>query len=277
MRVHHLNCGTMRPLGGSLIAGSGSILSRATMVCHCLLIETNSGLVLVDTGIGLPDIDNPSGTLGPDFRLITHPVLDRAETAVSQVTALGYEPDDVRHIVLTHLDVDHAGGLRDFPHATVHVHQEELRASKSQHTRQERMRYRPAQWGHRPHWMTYPETAGESWFGFGAVRDLSGLPSEILLIPLAGHSRGHTGVAVHDGNRWLLHAGDAFFLHSEIDPDRPRCTPGLRAFQTLVQADRDRRLSNQRRLRALARDHAHEVDIFCSHDAEALREHQATG
>lgn len=28
---------------------------------------------------------------------------------------------DVRHIVLTHLDFDHAGGLDDFPEATVHM------------------------------------------------------------------------------------------------------------------------------------------------------------
>jgi glyoxylase-like metal-dependent hydrolase (beta-lactamase superfamily II) len=32
-----------------------------------------------------------------------------------------YDPKDVRHIVLTHLDFDPAGGLGDFPHATVHM------------------------------------------------------------------------------------------------------------------------------------------------------------
>jgi glyoxylase-like metal-dependent hydrolase (beta-lactamase superfamily II) len=36
-----------------------------------------------------------------------------------QVQRLGFDPRDVRHIVLTHLDFDHAGGLDDFPHATV--------------------------------------------------------------------------------------------------------------------------------------------------------------
>ncbi|MFD0510570.1 MBL fold metallo-hydrolase [Streptomyces aureus] len=33
------------------------------------------------------------------------------------MTGLGYAVDDVRHIVLTHLDLDHAGGLPDFPRA----------------------------------------------------------------------------------------------------------------------------------------------------------------
>ncbi len=34
---------------------------------------------------------------------------------------LGYSINDVRHIILTHLDLDHAGGLHDFPNAAVHV------------------------------------------------------------------------------------------------------------------------------------------------------------
>ncbi|WP_223281445.1 MBL fold metallo-hydrolase [Streptomyces antnestii] len=48
---------------------------------------------------------------------MARPVLDTGETAVRQVAALGYDIEDVRHIVLTHLDLDHAGGLRDFPPA----------------------------------------------------------------------------------------------------------------------------------------------------------------
>ncbi|MCT9113339.1 MBL fold metallo-hydrolase [Streptomyces mirabilis] len=34
---------------------------------------------------------------------------------------LGFDRTDVRHIVLTHFDADHIGGLSDFPHAQVHV------------------------------------------------------------------------------------------------------------------------------------------------------------
>jgi len=47
MRVHHINTGTMCPIGQRFVNGTGSIFRRARMVCHCLLIETRSGRVLV--------------------------------------------------------------------------------------------------------------------------------------------------------------------------------------------------------------------------------------
>ena len=52
MRVHHLNCGLMAPLGGALFDGV-SAGPTAKLACHCLLIETGQGLVLVDTGFGI--------------------------------------------------------------------------------------------------------------------------------------------------------------------------------------------------------------------------------
>src|SRR3954447_15217306 len=99
----------MRPPGGKLVDGRPGYFRRARMVCHCLLVETDDGLLLVDTGVG------PKNTLPLPFLAITNPTLDIAETAARQVVQLGYKVDDVRHIALTHMDLDHAGGLRDFP------------------------------------------------------------------------------------------------------------------------------------------------------------------
>lgn len=100
MHIHHLNTGTMCPIGKSLVNGTGSIFQRARMVCHCLLVETGDGLALVDTGIGLDDIADPQ-RLGTRWVRQTAPRLDPAETALHQVKALGYSPDDVRHLLLT--------------------------------------------------------------------------------------------------------------------------------------------------------------------------------
>ena len=124
MKIHHLNTGTMCPMGRRLVNGTGGLFQRARLVCHCLLVETKDGLALVDTGIGLGDIATPD-RLGGRWLRQTAPRLDPAETAVEQVKALGYSPGDVRHVLLTHLDRDHAGGVPDFPHAAIHVHRAE--------------------------------------------------------------------------------------------------------------------------------------------------------
>ncbi|GAA3586106.1 MBL fold metallo-hydrolase [Amycolatopsis ultiminotia] len=262
MHLHHLNCGTMRPFGGRLIDGKPGLLRRATMVCHCLLLETGTGLTLVETGMGSPAAADPARWLGAWFVRTVNPVTDATETAVHQVRALGYDPADVRDIVLTHLDLDHAGGLVDFPQARVHVYEEELAAYRAGNRR-----YRDVQFRHGPQWKSYPDT-GEEWFGFSAVRELAGVP-DVALVPLAGHTAGHAGVAVDTGDGWLLNAGDAYFFDREIDTE-PYCPPGLAMFERRVQTLPGPRRENQRRLRELRRDHPDEVTVFASHDLAAF-------
>ncbi|PXY30937.1 MBL fold metallo-hydrolase [Prauserella muralis] len=270
MRVHHLNCGTLRPPGGALIDGAGSVARRAHMICHCLLLETDTGLVLVETGMGTPAVTRPREWLGAPFVRLTNPVAAESETAIAQVRLLGFDPADVRHIVLTHLDLDHAGGLVDFPDATVHLYARELRALEQPADARERSRYRRIQFAHGPKFSSYSDH-GEPWFGFDAVRSLTGLPPEILLVPLAGHTRGHAGVAIDTGDGWLLAAGDAYFFHGQLDAARPHCPPGLAVFERVVQTDRQARLRNQERLRELAAGHGDEVSVFCAHDPVELR------
>lgn len=221
------------------------------MVCHCLLIEGDDGLVLVDTGLGTEDLADPMGRLGAWFTLVVNPSRRREETAIAQLEALGYSPRDVRHIVPTHLDLDHVGGLPDFPHAEVHVFAPEHDAAMRRRTFEERLRYRPMHWKHGPRWKIH-DLGGDRWLGFDSVRAVAGSP-EILIVPLQGHTRGHAGVAVRTDEGWLLHAGDAYFHHREIDPVSPSCPVGLRAFQRLVAIDDGLRRKNQDRLRDLHR------------------------
>ncbi len=266
----------MCPRGGGWVDGSDTgFFGKAKMVCHVLLIETpSSGLVLVDSGLGLEDVREPKRRLGGGFAAVVAPVCDEGETAIRRVEALGHDPEDVRHIVLTHMDLDHAGALTDFPNATVHVTEAEHAAAMQRITIPEKNRYRPCQWAHDPTFETYAP-AGEPWRGFAAVRDLRGLPPEILMIPLDGHSRGHAAVAVDAGERWLVHAGDGYFFHAEMDPVAPRCTGGLALFQRFAAIDTARMRHNKERLRELARDHADEVTVFCAHDPSELARLQA--
>lgn len=258
MRVHHLNCGSIYPVGG------------ARLGCHCLLVEADAGLVLIDTGLGSEDVEHPRPRLSGSFIRLGRIRFDARDTALEQVRELGFDPQDVRHIVLTHLDFDHAGGIADFPGATVHVLAEEAAAARHRHGFIARRRYRPAQWRAAARWQEY-RPKGETWFGFAGVQQLRDLPPEILLVPLPGHSVGHCGVAVRDGGRWLFHAGDAYFDHAEIDPDHPHGPTRLAAYQRLMQTDGTARRQSWQRLRELAMQRRGEVTVFCSHDLTELQ------
>jgi glyoxylase-like metal-dependent hydrolase (beta-lactamase superfamily II) len=246
---------------------SGSILRRAHLVCHCLLVETDEGLVLVDTGFGVRDVDDPHGRLSRTFLALMAPDLRREMTAIYQIQRLGFSPAEVRHIVLTHLDFDHAGGLDDFPNATVHMMASEVSDATARRSLLDRMRYRPQQWGSRERWRSYG-VDGERWYGFDRVRALDGVTDEIVLFPLIGHTLGHAGVAVRGDAAWMVLAGDAYFHHDELDMAGPRCPVGLRVYQWVMEKDRPARLANQARLRSLACTHGHELTICCSHDRE---------
>lgn len=267
MRVHHLNCISSCPLGGRLMDGrTPSVLKRGELCCHCLLVETEQGLVLVDTGFGLRDVADPARRLSAFFLLLLSPDFREEMTAVRQIERLGFRAADVRHIVLTHLDFDHAGGLDDFPNATVHMLEEERDYALQQKTWMDRQRFRPQQWSSRPRWRVHRASGGDGWFGFNCVRDIPGLPPEILFVPLPGHTYGHAGIAVRTPERWLLQAGDAYFYHREMDATHPYCTPGLRLYQFVLEKDRAARLGNQERLRRLRHAHGGEVALFCAHD-----------
>ena len=274
MRIHHLNCGSFCPHGARLINGEGGLLERGRIVCHCLAIETGDGLVLVDTGFGTEDVRNPR-QLGSLFSALMSPRPELGTTAITQIEALGFAASDVRHIVATHLDLDHAGGLPDFPEAEVHLLAAELEEALNP-SLNEKLRYiGGAHWKHDPRWVEHG-TGGDEWFGFESVRILPGIDAELLLVPLIGHSRGHTAVAVKAGDGWLLHCGDAYFHHGEMATP-PSCPPVLRFFQNLTASDNKARRRNQERLRELVSAHGAEVNLLCAHDPHELEREQAKG
>jgi glyoxylase-like metal-dependent hydrolase (beta-lactamase superfamily II) len=238
-------------------------------VAHCLLVETGDRVVLVDTGFGTDDVREGRSRIGHVAPTLIGFDLRQEDTALAQLRGLGVDPASVTDVVVTHLDLDHAGGLADFPQARVHVHAAELAAAT--HPRlDERMRYVSAQWAHGPRWVEHSE-AGEDFYG---LRGAKAIGDDILLVPLHGHSRGHSAVAVRrptlegsDVPRWLLHAGDAYFFHG--DKERPRsCPPLLKAFQRVLAADDRRRVENLERLQTLHADHADEVTVFSAHDKQ---------
>jgi glyoxylase-like metal-dependent hydrolase (beta-lactamase superfamily II) len=267
VRIHHLNCISTCPVGGRLMDGrTRSLVARGELALHCTLVECGDALVLIDTGLGLRDVAYPRRRLSGFFLALVKPDFREEMTAVRQIARLGYDPRDVRHIVLSHLDFDHAGGLDDFPHATVHLLRNERDAAARRRTWLDRQRFRPQQWSTRNRWRVYAADGGEPWCGFSRVRALDGVPPEILVLPLVGHTHGHAGVAIESGDHWLLYAADAYFHRGEMDLGRPHCTPGLRFYQWMMEKDRRCRLYNQHRLRELKRVYGDHVVVYSGHD-----------
>lgn len=243
------------------------------MVGHCLVVETDAhGLVVVDTGFGEADAADPHGRLGWLYSQLVGVLPGRPTPLRRHVERLGFSPGDVRHVIVTHLDVDHAGGLPDFPEAVVHVHAREL-AAASAPSRRERARYLEAHRAHGPRWQLY-EDGGERWRGFPAVRQLVGLPPELLAIPMSGHSRGHWLVVVDAPEGPLVHCGDAYFHRGTVEGTRVPW--GIPRFEALIASDRSRLRGNHERLRELRRT-GEGIEMFSAHDPVELERFAGTG
>lgn len=256
--IHHINCGTM-------CTGDRWFMKPFMprfLSCHCLVVESNQGLVLVDTGFGTQEVKRPQ-LLGQLFTWASMPVLKEEETALRQIEKMGYKASDVTHIILTHMHLDHAGGIADFPNAKVHVHHDEFLAATRPKNYMQEGAYLRYQW--RDAQIVQHNTDGDNWFGFDGVRPLNG-DDFIVLIPTPGHSEGHCAVAVKAKEGWMLHCGDAYFDQKEMSSPKGVCPPGLKIFQKMVEVNHPLRMANRERLRQLYRSHHNEVRMFCSHD-----------
>lgn len=256
MRVRHLNCGSLYPP------------TMPEIVCHVLLCETDDGLVLIDSGLGRHDFANPK-RMGP-ARLLLRPVPNDAKTAVAQVEALGHTATDVTHIVLTHMDFDHIGGIADFPDATIHTTAEEYDWAVVSPDFVSKQRYAQKQWSHGPSMHTHAGP-GDAWkYGLTGMEVLPG----ITLLPMPGHTKGHAAVAVDaDDAGVLIHAGDAVFDASSYTSTSPSGTPlarsgTFRAFENVMAADRKKIAGNHATLRHLNEQDG--VTVFNAHDKRIL-------
>lgn len=224
MTIRFLNCFTC----------SARVPARWHTGALCLLVETNRGLLLVDTGPGRDDYVHPPLIMRA-LQVVTKMPMDSQEAAANQLAGLGYQPDDVRHIVLTHMHFDHCGGLPDFPEATVHVHRREYEAFLGPWRHWLDVGYVRRHCAHEPDLMLHGEPM-ERWFGFPAIS----LPFEppIYLVPLFGHTRGHCGVAIRTDSGWLFHVGGGAPINFSDDipswlsrPVTGTLAPRLRAFR----------------------------------------------
>jgi len=121
-RVAFLDGGTMALLDFRLFwgRGTGELIRFAS---YAVLVDHEDGLFLFDTGF---DHDFMAKWT-PQDNAIASP--DQA--VVPQLARLGIKPGDIDRIIQSHLHIDHVGGNKYFPDATIVVHEKEYEAAKN--------------------------------------------------------------------------------------------------------------------------------------------------
>lgn len=206
------------------------------------LIETRNGRILYDLGCDYSKLsdavlraryyDNEAFPFGP-------PVMCESQRVPQYLQRLGLAPADVDAVFIGHLHFDHGGGLRDMPHAEIHVHGHELDAARTQ--------------------------ADEAYFQDDFAGDYRWRLAEgeydlvpgVRAIETPGHTAGHMSMLVElPRGAPILLAGDAADLQENLDEE---VAPGL------CWCDRDDlALASIRKLKALAGSTG--AEIWPNHD-----------
>ena len=75
-QIRHLNCISTCHVGGKLMDGrTPSLIGRAELACHCLLLQADDALILIDTGLGTKDVADPHSRLSRLFLSLLSPEL----------------------------------------------------------------------------------------------------------------------------------------------------------------------------------------------------------
>ena len=243
--IYHLNCVKIVSPINSNVCG------------HCLLVKENDNLILIDTGIGLLDSQNPTERIGQQLIDIVGYRFDENQTAVKQIEKMGLNPNKVTDCIISHLDNDHIGGLADFPNATVHVGIEEFESYNSGNPR-----YLRTPLSHNPTIKTYKKT-DFNWFGFEARKISLNIETELFLVPLFGHTLGHCGIALKTDRKWIFYIADAYYMRVELnDKSHP-----VNELAKMRAEDNDLRVNSLDKIRKLITEHP-EIEVFGYHDIE---------
>lgn len=253
-KVHELHCGSFCP------AHSHLYFPTQKMTCRCLLLETNIGLVLCDTG--LPDFNQISALAQKKLQLM-QTKYSTEDTCTHKIAELGFTTKDIQHIFLTHADIDHAGALVHFPQAQIHIHESEAQYFNNIPLRYS-FRYFRETLPSSTHLITH-RSFGEHWQGFQSVYPIKELKDEVCLIPLLGHSAGHCGIGIYFQGRWTIHCGDAFYFIEDLATELHKRSLASESLQTLSAFNNEQRMQTIHQLQQL-KNNALDIKIINSHD-----------
>lgn len=225
--------------------GAGTLIDAPILA---YLIETSSGRLLIDVGCDYRKLSDPALARlwyeRPESPL-PRPAMNEEQRIPRYLAQLGLQTRDIDAVILTHLHFDHAGGLADFCHAEVHVHERELDAAR--------------------------EPADGAYFADEALLDVPQLrlhAGDYQLCPgvtvteTFGHTAGHMSVLLElEQGQPVLLAGDAADLRENLEAE---VAPGL-----CHRNDPAPALASIRKLKALAREAR--AQLWPNHDLEFFR------
>ena len=173
------------------------------------------GPILIDTGFHPSVAANPQANLGRVSRFAFKGIQMKPEQAASaQLRARGIEAAQVKVVVMTHLHIDHASAVSEFPESTFVVSAAEWAAASDQG---QLHGYVKRQFDHGFDWRLLDFEGGdsESFSGFARSFDLFG-DGSVRAVYTPGHTLGHMSVVVRTTRREVLVAGDAIYLRRTL-------------------------------------------------------------
>lgn len=90
-----------------------------------VLIDHPKGPVLFDTGNALETVHDKRAHWG-NIVAAYDPVMTEDQYCATAIRKIGFAPEDIRFVILSHLHLDHAGGVGHFPNARYLVQRDEL-------------------------------------------------------------------------------------------------------------------------------------------------------
>jgi glyoxylase-like metal-dependent hydrolase (beta-lactamase superfamily II) len=235
IKVSVLGDGTFTTDAGNLF-GKGS-RQKIKGAMHPVLVTTDDALVLLDAGFG-PEL--------PEYMEGRYE-LDRDKDLMDHLEEAGYTPEDVTHVVLSHLDADHVGWALDppsFPNATVYVQEAAL----------EEGREMPEGDGRREAVPAVDKGVEEGWCELlnGNTEIVEGLRVEVR----SGHSEGHQ-------ISWIESGDEAALFTADLAPARIWLNPEL-----IGGAESDPEASRKNRIEVLTEAEERNVPVILYHEPQ---------
>jgi len=198
-----------------------------TIPCPAFLIRhPSAGAFLVDTGLHPSIATDGQENFGSIAARFAKPALEPGADVPAQLRARGLAPGEIPIVVMTHLHVDHASAISEFPQSTFVVSEVEWKAA-TDGSRPLLNSYRRAHFDYAFDYRTVDFDRGgiDSYASFGRCFDLFG-DGSVRLAYTPGHSGGHMSVIARLKERDFVIGGDATHLEGHLDgsaatPPRP--------------------------------------------------------